>query len=297
MASMSGHSTRSELQLARNKFREAGLIVILIALLLAACSSNTDQPTPALPPVPAPSAEVEKLIYEVRTVEKKDPNCIQTQSQCTYIRFVYPEITSGPTKAKEAINKAVSDFLLQAVEEGQQFETIDKAMDDFISDYQKFRKEFPDAPYSYTDDREIKVVYDTPKILSLDFNHAWFTGGAHPNSSRTLASYNAINGEKIKLSDILVTDYNAKLDEAGEKKFREIRRITADMNLTEAGFNFKGGRFVLNDNFYVGKDGVTFYFNPYEIAAYAAGPTEFTIPYSDIKLLLKPDGPLADLAK
>lgn len=294
---MSWRSIRSELQSALNKLQEAGFVLILFIFLLAACSSNTDQPSPSQPTTPPPADRVEALSYEVRTVEKKDPNCIETAAQCTYIRFVYPEVVGGPARAKDAINKAVIDFLLQGAEESQQFDTIDKAMDSFIANYRKFKNEFPDAPYNYTDDREVKIAYQSSGILSLDFNHTWFTGGAHPNLSRTLASYDATTGEKFKLSELLIADYKLRLDEFGEKRFREVRRLTADMNLSEAGFNFEGEKFTLNNNFYADKDGITFYFNPYEIAAYAAGPTEFTLSYSDIKLLIKPDGPLADLAK
>jgi hypothetical protein len=292
---MSGRSIRNKSRFAGNKFLQSGFIVILIALLQAACSSNTDRSAPSQPPAPPQTGKVESLSYEVRTVEKKDPNCTQTQAQCTYIRFVYPEMTGGPASVKAAINKAVSDFLLKDTEEGPRFDTVEDAMNGFIANYQKFKNEFPDAPYTYKSDKEIKVANQSPRIISLDFNHTWFTGGAHPNLSRMLASYDATTGEKIKLSDLLVADYKSRLDEIGEKKFREVRRLTADMSLSEAGFNFKDGTFTLNDNFYADKDGLTFYFNPYEIAAYAVGPTEFTLSYSDIKSLIKADGPLADL--
>ena len=38
----------------------------------------------------------------------------------------------------------------------------------------------------------------------------------------------------------------------------------------------------MNDNFAVIAEGVLFYFNPYEIASYAAGPTELLIPFSEM---------------
>lgn len=292
---MAGRPIRSRFFHKSRRLSGTGLLVILIPFLLSACASQTDQSS-SQSAAKSPVAS-EKIVYEIREVEKKDPDCGPQQIECSYIKFTYPEIIAGPQKARDAINKAVSDFLLSRMEEGKRFASIDEATDSFLADYQKFKNEYPDATPLYTDDKEIKVVYESPEILSLEFNHGWFTGGAHPNSATTLASYDAVTGEKIKLPDILAADYKSKLDEIGESKFRQVRQITSDMKLSEAGFNFEGDRFTLNDNFLVGKDGITFFFNSYEVAAYAAGPTEITLDYSEIKSLIKPDGPLADRAK
>jgi hypothetical protein len=43
---------------------------------------------------------------------------------------------------------------------------------------------------------------------------------------------------------------------------------------------------VLNDNFALTATGIVFYYNPYEIAAYAAGPTLLELPLPSNK----PDG-------
>ncbi len=43
----------------------------------------------------------------------------------------------------------------------------------------------------------------------------------------------------------------------------------------------------MNDNFAVIAEGVLFYFNPYETASYAAGPTELLVPFSALKSLLQ----------
>lgn len=43
-----------------------------------------------------------------------------------------------------------------------------------------------------------------------------------------------------------------------------------------------------NDNFTLSKDGITYYFNPYEIAAYVYGLIEVSVPATDLKPLLNP---------
>ena len=70
--------------------------------------------------------------------------------------------------------------------------------------------------------------------------------------------------------------------------------MTEDINLTEAGFWFDDDKFSVNNNFSIGKDGLNFVYNNYEITAYAYGPTELFIPYKSIKKVIKPDGLLTD---
>lgn len=40
------------------------------------------------------------------------------------------------------------------------------------------------------------------------------------------------------------------------------------------------------ENFYLGKDGITFYYNVYDIAPYVMGPVKITLPYEMMQHLL-----------
>ena len=44
-------------------------------------------------------------------------------------------------------------------------------------------------------------------------------------------------------------------------------------------------------------DGLQITFDAYQVAAYALGPQEVIVPYSALKAIIKPDGPLAAFAK
>jgi hypothetical protein len=45
------------------------------------------------------------------------------------------------------------------------------------------------------------------------------------------------------------------------------------------------------------KKGLWITFDPYQVAAYAAGPQTVLVPYSALKDIIKPDGPVATFAK
>jgi hypothetical protein len=47
----------------------------------------------------------------------------------------------------------------------------------------------------------------------------------------------------------------------------------------------------------IGKKGLGIIFDSYQVAAYAAGPQHVLVPYSALKDLIKPDGPIAQFVK
>ena len=101
------------------------------------------------------------------------------------------------------------------------------------------------------------------------------------------------SGEIIELPDILIDGYLDELNNIAEPIFRKEKELTEDINLTEAGFWFDDDKFGVSNNFTIGKDGLTFYYNSYEITSYAYGPTELFIPYKSIKKLIIQDGLLS----
>ena len=91
--------------------------------------------------------------------------------------------------------------------------------------------------------------------------------------------------EEIQLSDILSVNSLDMLNAIAENNFRRDRDIPGDLSLEEAGYWFKDDQFRLNDNFAVGKSGLIFHFDQYEIAPYSFGPIEITIGYDQIDFL------------
>lgn len=76
-----------------------------------------------------------------------------------------------------------------------------------------------------------------------------------------------------------------------------MKQLGPDDDLGSAGFWFENNKFSLNDNFLILDSGLVFYYNNYEITAYAFGPTELEIPYTKIKTLVDEKNILKDLVK
>jgi hypothetical protein len=199
-----------------------------------------------------------------------------------------PESESGP-----AGNLAYVIRESRRTEEGCMEPTpaasVEELLDGFMREYRDFKADFPDSPLVWFAERKVAVRHLSPRWLTLRSEELTFIGGAHSNTWIVLSNFRPATGEEIHLEDLIRDDSFDRMTALAEEKFRTAREIGPDDPLEAAGFWFEDGRFLLNDNFSIGVDGLTFYFNRYEIAPFVLGPTEISLPWSEIEALLRPD--------
>jgi len=248
----------------------------------------------ALPGLAAPPPSIG---YTMKTVERRDPKCPAGADayHCAHITFKYPAIERAPQRsAAAAINRAITNFLLTSTGEPRKYKSIDAIMTEFMQVVQE-SKQLPGTS-AYWEERTVTVRYQSERIVSLNFEVSFFSGGLHPQYASVFTSSNAATGAKIRLADVLVAGYEPRLTRIAEHKFRAVKGIKPGMTLHDAGFIFfKNDTFALNDNFWIGPEGITFYYNPYEIAPYAMGTTELPLTYGEIRDLIKRDGLLGSM--
>jgi len=125
-------------------------------------------------------------------------------------------------------------------------------------------------------------VWDAPdSILVCEIDESTFTGGAHGSYSESYINVDKATGHVVSLSDIC--------DPAHEKELIDaiVKQIMADNGCTTLEqLQEDHAIFLLCDEpmvasqFYYGPDGITFVYNEYEIAPYAAGVIKATLPYA-----------------
>lgn len=276
------------------------LPMLLLAFVLSACDSGN--------PVADDTANVSSLgiSYQMRELRRQGgAKCPTSTTQikpedalCAYVRFSYPEISSDTqpelaSKMNELIKQQLLDIIEGAPTQATTPQTVEAFADNFIQDYQNDANNFS----SWEIERKIKVVYNTNTLLTLLFEEFGFTGGAHPFNGSRFIVLNLATGNPVTLDDLMNPGYEAALNVEGERAFREARQLTEHSSLEEDGFNFANNAFVLNDNYGVNKEGLSFIFNSYEVAPYVMGPSEFTIPYEAISSLIRADGLLGSKVK
>lgn len=120
------------------------------------------------------------------------------------------------------------------------------------------------------------VTFNQSGLLSFYITEYQYLGGAHPNSVRRGYTYDLDKGEAQKASDLMIwTDRQIKQYIAST--------ISKTANKTPDSFFMeeveKLGQLKFPLQFYLAKEGIVFFFNPYEIAPYVAGVIETSILY------------------
>lgn len=131
------------------------------------------------------------------------------------------------------------------------------------------------------------TTFASPKLLTVRFESFAYTGGAHPNTNVSFYTFDRQTGRSLALHD-LVADTTALLGVV-EQAFRADQRLQPLDNLEERGYFLQNGRLPLPANVGMGRRGMIFYYNPYEVAAYVVGPIELAVPYRELKGILRDD--------
>ena len=245
-------------------------------------SSNSDPETNTEPAGPA-------LAFGQQHFFRQSAGCDQDSSHCAEVEANYPLANAGPEQAIQKINDTIHAYLklslaVFAPSTEDIPESLDAIADNFMSEYEAAMSEEEGFETSWGVDVQGEVLFQSERYASVQLSTFSYTGGAHPNSFAYLINFDAHSGAVLKLPD-LVRD-TAGLKELAEIAFRETRELSADESLADAGF-FWGSPFTWPENFALTSEGLYFLYNPYEVAAYVVGPTEFTITRDKLSGLLR----------
>jgi len=221
---------------------------------------------------------------------EKQLDCDEDKA-CATMKLHFPKVRkAGNKKLANAINATINKNLLEMLNElatnpdeadANSIETATAAFFDSFGE--------DGEPYGQMWSNEIDwdIYYNRHSILSFGLNKYYYTGGAHPNYMSLHFNFDLNKGEKIKLDDLFEGDYETLLLKLAEKELRLQQDIPANAPLSDFIFETE---LTLNENFYISSEGITFVYDPYEIAPYAVGTITLPIAFKDIKKIIKKDG-------
>ncbi len=158
---------------------------------------------------------------------------------------------------------------------------IKNAMD---AEIKKMTSEQKEQEEGFKYSAEGTTSYSSTDFISMVVEYSSFTGGAHGNSF--IKSYNVRLKpfKELALDDVLggPVDYRILSDLAQIELFKQLKG--GDKGMVESGT----GPFAKNfDTFTFDKKGVTFHFDPYQVAPYSEGAPKVTLSYSVLKPLVR----------
>ena len=213
------------------------------------------------------------------------------------VSAAYPQLT-GVTDpnydkfnqiARNLINRKVSDF---------RKEMTPSADDELAPD------ENPVIDESLGSD--ININYDVAlakdDLISIQFTvSSYSAGAAHPNSYTEVVNFDLKNGKQLKLADLFVpgAKYLQTLSSYCIQELKKQTKAQGDYASQDDDWINRGAGAELTnyDNWTITKKGLGITFDPYQVAAYAAGPQNVLVPFSALKEIIKPDGIVTQFVK
>lgn len=141
------------------------------------------------------------------------------------------------------------------------------------------------AWYSYYKGIEGHAQYYAGNLLvyRIDFNE--YTGGAHGIYMSSYLNLNLKTLTPIRLTDLFVPDYELPLTDLLWNQLMADNNVATHEELEDMGYT-STGELTPTENFYLDRDGITFYYNVYDIAPYVMGPVKISLPYDAVRHLL-----------
>ncbi len=205
------------------------------------------------------------------------------------------------------LKNTIDKFIIQSTL-GNKYDTMDveNAINEYINEYIEEYKTLEEdlkggdltllvgASYNYDNIIESKLTYKDQNILSLSNNSYIYTGGAHGMNSQYNVVYDQRDDKIITLSDVFDESSYADLGELIVSQVTSDKGYSDQAKLYDEGF-FSIDEIFPTENFSVNTDGITWVYNPYEVAAYSAGQTSVFIPWTQLAKYTIADSPIAYL--
>ena len=218
-------------------------------------------------------------------------------------------------KTSDSVVKAVNDNLLDETLTGKE-NVADlrnlaiNAMDDDFSSFQdsysqvyhdttsydqmRYMDEAPQV-YIWESQKTRQVIYNKNDLMSIEFFNYSYQGGAHGNYEYAYNNFNLKTGASFTWDDVLKPGYQDQLSILLAQALRKKFNIKPDQTLASAGL-------LVNEvpqpaTFFLSDYGLGIVYNPYDVAPYVYGAITLFLPWSDLKNLINPSGPLAQLMK
>ena len=149
--------------------------------------------------------------------------------------------------------------------------------------------ESPTALLSFFVEEMLKsdsLTYNQADLVSVKISQYDFSGGANGATSIRSANYDLKHNTPVTVHQLFADGSEDKIDELLLAALMKSFGVDSPDALADKGVYFYEEA-KMGEYFYLTSEGVTFYFNPYDIAAHFVGPIELTLPYADIAGCLK----------
>lgn len=144
------------------------------------------------------------------------------------------------------------------------------------------------AWYWYQLNNTNKILFQNDSLLSYAVEYSDYTGGAHGSYRVSYFNVDLKSLSSLSEEDLFKPGYKKELTGIVLRQLMKENNVTSADSLIDKGF-FDIKDIVPNNNFWLDDKGLHYSFNQYEIAPYAMGIIDVSIPYDELSSILKPE--------
>jgi len=199
----------------------------------------------------------------------------------------YPQLTGGSNPNFEKFNQVVRAPVLKEVA------GFKKAMAPEESEEPR-----PEGSMGSDLNVSYEVALAQDDLISVGFSiGSYYQGAAHPNTVSDVVNYDLKNGKLLKLADLFKP--GAKyLQAIANYCIADLKKQGKDKGLLDEEIQNGAAPNAKNyQSWTITKKGLGISFDAYQVGPYAAGPQYVLVPYSSLKDLINPEGPVGQFAK
>lgn len=229
----------------------------------------------SLSPTSAPTNVPDSPAYETIPVlsTKKIDEYSEDPKYTIEVEYPYLEGTAND----DAFNQSVNDLVLIQIDDFKQL----------AGESEEWRvNEMPEIGSDLYIDYSVTNTKNGVINILFEFSY-YYAGAAHPGSHSLVLNFDLNHGGRLELSDLFIHDSN----------YLEVISDYCIDQLKSTGYlDFEEGALPQPENYRnwnIQPEGILISFDPYQVAPYAVGPQKVLIPFSELRNVIRSDGPLA----
>lgn len=242
------------------------------------------------------SSETDTTVY-LKADVKSSPSCK------IHIKHMYLKPASIEDSLSMLINNKIQKELFGEKYDGIKPEELAARIShDYIHSYRTDLQKLYEADiYNGMNEQDIpgwyNYEYDITTNMEAGKDSVWnytvttfqSTGGAHPNTYSKWINIDATTGDILTVKEVFRADADKEIcNLILQALFKEVNtRMETDTIRSIEGLQSVGilldTDLYIPENFLLGKNGISFLYNRYDIAPYASGDFNLTIPYNEIE--------------
>jgi hypothetical protein len=210
---------------------------------------------------------------------------------CLTINLTWPEIIGWDSESE------IGQNILSYVSTSPHFmdasinsESVDSFIVGMIRGYRSAFEDSDNMLTGWSRDLTTHIRHNKNGIVGIELDDYAYLGGAHPNGMTIYLVYDTEYGTRLGLDHILQPESFTALESLALASLYAKYDIPTGGSLSDVGFFVDDANpFLLTENFMVDGNGISFTFNPYEIAPYVMGPISINLSWAEVEHLIQPE--------